>query len=177
MGPARPQGPKGVKGDPGPQDRQGLQGPKGEQGEQGAQGVQGEQGARGQTASKGSKGDKGNKGDQGDQGDAGHRGRAGPSADGQALVKRDGTNPMTSDLDLGNHKVENRGDNRRREQKIYVDIAPFLPLSGGTMAGPLLLSGNGIFDHNTKLILDPEGEEIRFGFSGYSSNGFLSQLK
>ena len=79
---------------------------------------------------------------------------------------------MTGDLDLGNNKIVNLADPTNEQDaasKKYVDNAPFLPLIGGTMTGPV--EGNGLFDDSSKLDLVPEGEEIRIGSMGYSSVG------
>ena len=161
--------PKGEQGVPGPTGVKGSKGDKGDQGDEGSAGPRGRAGPSGAQGAKGLQGHQGATGPQGPQGPQGSQGTG--------LVKQDRTVPMTGDLDLGNNKIVNLADPTNEQDaanKKYVDNAPFLPLSGGTMADPLLLSGNVLLDNNTKLILDPEREEIRLrfsGFSGYSSKG------
>ena len=116
-------------------------------------------GHKGHKAPRGKKGEKGGKGDKGDNG---------TPTDIQALVKRDGTNPMTGNLDLGTHKIVNLTEptlGKEAANKEYIDNY-FLNSTGGRMNGHIDLNDNALFD-GLKKVLEPNGEEIAIGSSGY----------
>ena len=119
-GPAGPQGPKG------PQGPRGETGPAGPQGIQGRTGPQGEQGPRGETGLTGATGPQGPRGPEGLDG-----------ADGKTPVK--GVDYMTP------QELEDIA--REAAELVKVPEAPsgdYLPLSGGTMAGDLLMGNHSL---------------------------------
>ena len=127
-----PKGDKGETGAQGPQGPQGIQGPKGEKGDTGAAftydmftpeqlealtGPQGPKGDKGDTGAQGIQGPVGPKGDKGDTGPEGPQGPVGPQG------PKGDTGEVPQDV----------------ATKTYVSeqLTNYLPLSGGTMTGPI----------------------------------------
>ena len=137
-GPEGPQGPQGVDGATGPQGPPGVDGPTGPAGPIGPQGIQGIQGI------------------QGPQGDIGLTGPAGPiGPPGSIAVDIDDnppTGPVPGDLwfDSINAQLFIWYEDPTSAQWVIAVNQPapaippldFLPLAGGTLTGPLTLSGN-----------------------------------
>ena len=156
QGPPGEQGPKGDKGDTGPQGPQGETGPQGPQGEQGPAGQDGAPGEPGQQGPAGADGAPGEDGGyytpsvdaegnlnwtpskegmavvaganiRGPKGEKGEQGPQGPQGD---------TGPQGPQGEQGPGLTQEQADER------------YLQLSGGTMKGPLTLSGSPTEDNH-----------------------------
>lgn len=168
-GPQGPQGPAGAQGATGPQGPQGntgatgatgAQGPSGPQGVTGLSGATGPAGATGPQGPTGAPASTGAKGDKGDTGDAGAVGAAGPTgatgpagptgATGAAgSTGADGVTSATAPLALASH---------------VLSINPFyLPLTGGTLTGPLRVPNGAAF---TDVVL-----QIGEASTGFANDG------
>ena len=163
-----PEGPEGEQGPPGPQGNPGPQGGVGPQGVQGVQGVEGPMGATGPAGAPGVGGPAGAKGDKGDQGDIGLTGATGPKGDkgdtGDTGAPGAAGAPGAISVDAPNDGVGYRRRNLNwtadpiqadaasdgltygRKNAAWVDITAelltgkFLPLTGGTLTGPLMVA-------------------------------------
>lgn len=142
------QGPPGPKGDAftyedfTPEQLEALtgpQGPKGDTGETGPQGPKGDTGPEGPQGPKGDQGEQGPEGPQGPKGDTGDTGPQGPAG-------ADGASPYEVAVDAGYTGTEAEF----YAALVSLNDAPFLPLSGGTIDGGIMLrsiSGiDGTFD-------------------------------
>lgn len=120
-----------IRGLPGAKGADGAQGPAGETGPIGPQGEQGPQG---------------DKGDKGDKGDTGPRGPAGTTGVGIASIKQtttstadDGNNVITVTLTDGTTSTFTVQNGSKGSTGTFDSsaLAGYLPLSGGTMTGPI----------------------------------------
>ncbi len=156
-----PQGPKGekgdtgaagAKGDTGAKGAQGIQGLPGEQGPKGDQGIQGPKGDKGDTGPQGPqglKGDPGVQGPQGEQGPQGVQGAAGPKGDTGAA----GKSAYQQAVDAGYTGTEAAF----YAALVSLKDGPFLPLSGGTMAGDLKLAESAVLELGQSYISSDSG--------------------
>jgi hypothetical protein len=139
-----------IQGPQGPQGIQGVQGPKGDTGAAGAAGATGPAGAKGDTGAQGPVGPEGPQGPAGRDGTQGSVGPAGPTA-----VSADAGNFAvlgTDHLLYVGHEVliQNAAPTPKVGLDLWVDAdatppdagSGGLPASGGTLTGPLVLSGD-----------------------------------
>lgn len=117
------QGPTGPQGPQGPQGVQGETGPEGKQGKQGPQGIQGVQGPQGET------------GPEGPQGPAGVSGQNGKSAFTAAVEAGYTGTETTFNAALSN--VPGHIADQSNPHKVTAEQVGALPLSGGTITGPI----------------------------------------
>lgn len=117
------QGPTGPQGPQGPQGVQGETGPEGKQGKQGPQGIQGVQGPQGET------------GPEGPQGPAGVSGQNGKSAFTAAVEAGYTGTESTFNAALSN--VPGHIADHSNPHKVTAEQVGALPLTGGTMTGPI----------------------------------------
>lgn len=117
------QGPTGPQGPQGPQGVQGETGPEGKQGKQGPQGIQGVQGPQGET------------GPEGPQGPAGVSGQNGKSAF-TAAVEAGYTGTETA-FNEALSNVPGHIANKNNPHEVTAEQVGALPLTGGTMTGPI----------------------------------------
>ena len=132
-----------IRGLPGAKGADGAQGPQGETGPVGPQGPAGETGPAGPQGEQGPQGDKG---DKGDKGDTGPRGPAGTTGVGIASIKQtttstadDGNNVITVTLTDGTTSTFTVQNGSKGSTGTFDSsaLAGYLPLSGGTMTGPI----------------------------------------
>ena len=142
-------GPKGDTGAKGPQGIQGLPGEQGPKGDQGAQGPKGDKGDTGPQGPQGLKGDPGVQGLQGEQGPQGVQGVAGPKGDAGAA----GKSAYQQAADAGYTGTEAAF----YAALVSMKDAPFLPLSGGTMAGDLKLADSAVLELGQSYISSDSG--------------------
>lgn len=153
QGPAGATGPQGPQGETGPQGPQGIQGEKGETGPQGPKGETGPQGPQGIQGVQGPEGPEGPQGPQGLQGTAGADGKSAyqSAVEGGYIGTESGFNKELASIgDKADKKVPAAAgnlaalDSEGNLTDSGMKPGNFLPLSGGTMTGPINMNGQAI---------------------------------